>query len=181
MPQLRLPRWITGISKNPIVRIIPFAGDAATLVNTYIESRNAGLDPGTSLQRSAAKAGTGLTASYIPGGDIATSAPVVLSELRDLQRRRIAEAQAKGDKFQEALVQSHPNPLRRGNIMPRPDSATGQAFQDFLQWTSPENWALQIADALNPATAGRNYSMDPVVRAEEIKEELLRRAAAQNQ
>jgi hypothetical protein len=76
------------------------------------------------------------------------------------------------------MVVSHPNPLIKSSVLGSPQSAARLA--GFLDYLNPEAWALEVVDKLNPDLQG-SYSMDPEQRAQEIKEEMLRKAAQKPQ
>lgn len=157
------------------VKHVPFVGDALNFAGEYGAGRNAGLDPITSAKRAAARAAAGLAASVAQPADLLTAAPFATRMIGAAQKARIQQARTP---IEKAAVISHPNPLIKSSVLGSPESAARLA--GFLDYVNPESWALQVADSLNPDLSG-SYSMDPEQRAEEIKQELLMKAAKKPQ
>ena len=161
-----LPSWL---------KAVPFVGDVVNFASEYGAGRGAGLDPMASAKRAAVKASAGLAASVAQPADLLTIAPWATRSLGEVQKRRLEEAKTP---TQRAMVVSHPNPLIKGSVLGSPQSAARLA--GFLDYLNPEAWALEVADKLNPDLQG-SYSLDPEQRAQEIKEEMLRKAAQKPQ
>lgn len=157
------------------VKYIPFAGDALNFVDELSRGLNAGIDPISAAKRASTLATGGALASALFPADVATYAPVIFRGISRTQKERIQKAKTP---IEKAAVISHPNPLIKSSVLGSPESAARLA--GFLDYVNPESWALQVADSLNPDLSG-SYSMDPEQRAEEIKQELLMKAAKKPQ
>jgi hypothetical protein len=155
-----LPSW---------VKRIPIAGDILNLASEYGAGRLAGLDPVTASKRAAGKAGAGLAASLLPPADVLTTLPWAL---RQAAQARRSQAQSQSP-VTRAIGQGYsPNPLRSGRLSPRVIEKTAE----ILDYANPEGWALDVVDRFNPELQG-GYSLDPETRAEQIKQEMLQKAA----
>jgi len=161
-----LPSWL---------KAVPFVGDVVNFASEYGAGREAGLDPMVSAKRAAAKASAGLAASIAQPADLLTIAPWATRTLGSIQKERLNTAKTP---MQKAMVVSHPNPLIKGSVLGSPQSA--ERLAGFLDYLNPEAWALEVVDKLNPDLQG-SYSLDPEQRAQEIKEEMLRKAAQKPQ
>lgn len=157
------------------VKYIPFAGDALNFVDELSRGLNAGIDPISAAKRASALATGGAAASVLFPADVATYAPAIFRGISRTQKERIQKAKTP---IEKAAVISHPNPLRKDTVLGSPESAARLA--GILDYANPESWGVVFMDNQNPNLEG-SYSWNPEQRAEEIKQELLRKAAKKPQ